>query len=559
MANIKFTQLPNLTTPTADTIVPVVKSNVNYTVTANTLTAYVNQNSTDITASGNITGNYFIGNGSQLTGLGATYGNANVAAFLPVYGGNVGAQSISNSAVVNSESAGFVQMQYAPTLPADPYAIGTGSWLYVDATGAAFESNTTGTVNSVYFNNDGSLSATGNVSGNYILGNGSQLTGLPATYGNANVVTLLSAFGSNTVSTTGNITAGYVLGNGSQLTGLAATYGNANVVTLMSAFGSNTISTTGNITANNFVGLVANATYAVSSGTAVTATSAASAAVATTAGTVTTNAQPNITSVGILNSLSASGNITGAYFFGNGSQLTGTYGNTQVANFLTNLGSNNVSTTGSVSAAIYIGEGSGLSNIVTKITAGTGITVSGSTGNVTITNSGSSSTSKVAGSFATGTLGTTTETISASVLIPGGTFSTNTNARIITDWLNNNGSTYQRWANVYVNTSNAIPSTSLQLQSYLVGSGPSTFSRSQIILDVIATNGNTRGFLGQGSSGTLSSVGKATSLGENNVSSGPAYFNISWGSNQYIIFTTRNVNGTGTDGATCVGYQIYKE
>jgi hypothetical protein len=51
------------------------------------------------------------------------------------------------------------------------------------------------------------VSVTGNVTGAYIIGNGSQLTGLPAGYTNANVVSLLSAFGSNSISTTGNITA----------------------------------------------------------------------------------------------------------------------------------------------------------------------------------------------------------------------------------------------------------------------------------------------------------------------------------------------------------------
>jgi hypothetical protein len=60
------------------------------------------------------------------------------------------------------------------------------------------------------------VSAVGNISGGYILGNGSQLIGLPASYGNANVVTLLAGFGSNTVSTTGNITGNYFIGNGSQ-------------------------------------------------------------------------------------------------------------------------------------------------------------------------------------------------------------------------------------------------------------------------------------------------------------------------------------------------------
>ena len=58
----------------------------------------------------------------------------------------------------------------------------------------------------------GRVSATGNVSGTYIFGNGSQLTGIVATstYGNANVVTLLANFGSNTISTAGNVASGNV-------------------------------------------------------------------------------------------------------------------------------------------------------------------------------------------------------------------------------------------------------------------------------------------------------------------------------------------------------------
>ena len=65
-------------------------------------------------------------------------------------------------------------------------------------------------------------------------------------YGNANVVSLLAvgSDGANTVTNivaTGNITGNYFLGNGSQLTGIVAnsSYGDSNVVTLMAAFGSN--------------------------------------------------------------------------------------------------------------------------------------------------------------------------------------------------------------------------------------------------------------------------------------------------------------------------------
>ena len=67
------------------------------------------------------------------------------------------------------------------------------------------------------------ISATGNITGDYILGNGSQLTGLPATYSNANVSTYLAS-GNNTsnIVTTGNISGSFLLGNGSQLTGVAS-------------------------------------------------------------------------------------------------------------------------------------------------------------------------------------------------------------------------------------------------------------------------------------------------------------------------------------------------
>ena len=124
-----------------------------------------------------------------------------------------------------------------------------------------------------------SLSVIGNISGNYILGNGYYLTGIAnggggGNYDNSNVVALLSAFGSNTISTTGTIA-----GDGGLLS---------------------------NISAANVSGAVANSTYAVS---AVSAVSAA---------TVTAATQPNITGVGTLTSLTAMGNIvTGGYFVGN--------------------------------------------------------------------------------------------------------------------------------------------------------------------------------------------------------------------------------------------------
>lgn len=84
----------------------------------------------------------------------------------------------------------------------------------------------TGNVSGSNLSTTGVVTATGNISGSYFLGNGSQLTGLPATYGNANVSNFLAnGFGSNSITTTGNITSGYFLGNATQLSGINA-FGN---------------------------------------------------------------------------------------------------------------------------------------------------------------------------------------------------------------------------------------------------------------------------------------------------------------------------------------------
>lgn len=148
----------------------------------------------------------------------------------------------------------------------------------------------------------GLVSATGNITGNYILGNGSQLTGLPATYTDSNVTSLLSNLGANVISSSGNITTtanisgGYLLGNGSQITGLPPGYSNTDVATyLASGTNSSNIVTTGNVSATNLTG------------------------------TLLTAAQNNITSVGTLTSLSVTGNVVGGNIVSSGAiSTTGT-------------------------------------------------------------------------------------------------------------------------------------------------------------------------------------------------------------------------------------------
>ena len=153
-----------------------------------------------------------------------------------------------------------------------------------------------------------------------LYGNGvfASLPAPPTPYGNSNVVTLLSSFGSNSISTTGDIDAGNIdatLVTATLLTGTLTNNSQPNItsVGVLSSLAVNGNITSLNVTANhigngsqlssitgaNVTGTVANATYATSAGSA------------TTAGTVTAAVQSNITSVGTLNSLNVSGNLTG--------------------------------------------------------------------------------------------------------------------------------------------------------------------------------------------------------------------------------------------------------
>jgi hypothetical protein len=234
----------------------------------------------NVSATGNITGNYFIGNGSQLTGLPEQYGNANVATFLAAYGSN----TISTTG--NITAGNFV----APASTANRYVlyndtgvIGGSAVFTFDENGNTLSIGTTaGTlkvadistpqagVNLRLVPSTGLTYSYGNFlplfANTYDLGNSTNrwnnMWSNVANTVTANTVTL-SASGNVTggnvltagqVSATGNITGNYFIGNGSQLTGLASSYGDANVATFLAAYGSNSISTTGNITAGNLIG-----------------------------------------------------------------------------------------------------------------------------------------------------------------------------------------------------------------------------------------------------------------------------------------------------------------
>lgn len=299
---------------------------------------------------------------------------------------------------------------------------------YTDSNVADFLSNYTGTINFIASpaiisgvgiittqtaNVTGNVNTSGNVSASYFIGNGSQLTGLPASYTNSNVASLLSSFGSNTLSTTGNVTAGYFIGDGSQLTGLPASYTNSNVTSLLSAFGSNTITTTGNITAGNISGNI-NITGNIT-GTSTNVTLVAGAytttfdntGLATFPGNITTSGSVHSTNNGngtnfkvgddvwlgdinVANSLSIRGQqdaANGYIIFGNSSNValgragTGplTYGGAFSATG--NISAGNVSSSGTLTATGKIGYASG-STVTQTSNRGNGVNITALAGTI---------------------------------------------------------------------------------------------------------------------------------------------------------------------------------
>jgi len=258
------------------------------------------------------------------------------------------------------------------------------------ADGNLFYKDTGGTVQLLVSNKfvsvTGNITTAGNISGNYFIGNGSQLTGVTAvsSYGNANVVANLAALGSNPVSTTGNITGGNLNAAGMSLS--------SNVVSALNVTGAiaganittpGLISAAGNITGGNILG-GANVNATTHTGTTVSVTgniTGGNLSGTSIVGTLTTAAQTNITSVGTLGSLAVTANIAGGNIT-TGGQVSAT-GNITGGNILGGANVNATTHTGTtVSVTGNITGGNILGGANVNATTHTGTTVS-VTGNIT--------------------------------------------------------------------------------------------------------------------------------------------------------------------------------
>lgn len=145
---------------------------------------------------GNVRASYFIGNGSQLTGLPASYSDSNVAAYLPTYTGTLNANTVVVSGSAGDEGG---EIRFALATTNTSLTTSVTMDIYQNKL-RIFE--TGGTNRGAYID----LTAAATSVGTNLLAGGSA-------YGNSNVATYLASFGSNSISTTGNIATGNLTAN----------------------------------------------------------------------------------------------------------------------------------------------------------------------------------------------------------------------------------------------------------------------------------------------------------------------------------------------------------
>jgi hypothetical protein len=313
----------------------------------------------------------------------------------------------------------------------------------------------TGNVTGGNLNTGGVVSATGNITGGNVIG--TLLTGTLSTAAQPNVtsvgtLTSVSVSGNANVGNIGAAAGVFTTVAGSLTTASQPNVTSVGTLTSVSVSGNanignigtgGLITATGNLNAGNIItGGIVSATGNGTFGnvTATTFTGALSGA-ATTAGTVTTAAQPNITSVGTLTSLGVNGTVTAVAFTANTGVFTGNangLSSIQGANLVGTIPSGvvptlNQNTTGYAATV----SGAAQANI-TSVGTLTSVSVSGNAtvGNISATNH-TGTTANITGQYittlATGTapfvVTSTTQVANLSVATAGlATYATTANA-----------------------------------------------------------------------------------------------------------------------------------
>lgn len=325
----------------------------------------------NVSASGVKTDNYYYANGNPVS-FDGTYSNSNVAAYLPIYVGNVG--EAGNSTIFNGR-----------TLSA------------------------------------GSNLTTGNIIGNWILSTGSKITGLSDIDGanitgtvanatnaaNANIANTVRNNAQPNITSVGTLTSLAVSGNVS-FTGQVSNLGPVGNVRILGGSPGQVLSTNG------------------SGGLSWVSSTAADTAI-----TVTANAQPNITSTGTLTSLAVSGSATISGNISSGNTSTGSLsatGNVNLTGANVTLGSTStVRITGGSPGFVLTTDGSGG---LSWTSAGSATTAQTVTNNAqpNITSVGTLSGLSVTGTTVSGNVFANSGTVGASLL--SGTLTTSSQPNI---------------------------------------------------------------------------------------------------------------------------------
>jgi hypothetical protein len=410
---------------TANTVTTNAQPNITSVGTLGNLSVTGDITSGNVYAnSGIIKAQYLQGDGSNLTNLSAgvilVNGNSNVN--IPTANGNINMSAVGNANIVVVTGTG---VNVTGTINATGTITGNLSGNIITAS----QSNITslGTLTGLTVNGTSNLGAVGNVkitgSAGFLQGDGAGNLSFASVItqtipGAANVVLLSGGIGANTIIASGNIKF-----NDPQLdiTGTISVTGNANVGNLNATTIVGTISSASNQQSNiKLVGtldyLIINTTGYLSMGAGnitagnITLTAAGSANLGNsvtanyfignlngTANTVTTNAQPNITSVGTLTSLNSSGNITApshiantGYFVRSVSASVSAAGSTQGTGTALTTEFNRVSTVTSGSGVVLPTATAGMAIVVVNTSANSLLVypATGATINSLATNSG---------------------------------------------------------------------------------------------------------------------------------------------------------------------------
>ena len=346
------------------------------------------------------TGNILLdGITGNITANNANLGNALTANFFIGSGNNLSNIQGANitGTVANANFAGFV------TGNAQGNITSVGTLTSLDVTGNVTGGNliTTGSANvgTLAVTGTSNLGAVGNVtitggtSGQVLSTNGSgglsfisvSSSGISNGTSNVNIPTVN---GNVNITAAGNTTL-VVTGTGANISGNLDVTGNLTAGNITTAGASGNITGANNISANTFTSTIAvgTAPFVVTSTTQVANLNVATAG---TAGTVTTNAQPNITSVGTLTTLGVSGTVTAVAFTANSGLFTGDGGglsNIAAANVTGQVANALVASTVYTNAQPNITSVGTLTSLIVSGNATVGnLVTSGSGGNITNVN-----------------------------------------------------------------------------------------------------------------------------------------------------------------------------